>query len=229
MNDLRFVIVPGQWPEQQDRATYAEVYRCWKEVWSKTFIELDKTDDHLKSDAFTRQDYVGAIFNKDVCIALCFYRWCDPTLETLKADSYFSNWAETHIKKLTSRGSSILVCSNFTIAPSARGLQLGFSMKDLLVGTSLRFFLESGADAMTGALRRDKHVNEACARWGGVELAREIPSGHGDATVDLMAFYQKEISMNPRRAESDLVDRLWMKRQVVSSYRVSIEKERIAA
>ena len=24
MNDLRFVIVPGQWPEQQDRATYAE-------------------------------------------------------------------------------------------------------------------------------------------------------------------------------------------------------------
>lgn len=229
MNDLKFVIVPGQWPERQDAAVYAEVYRCWKEVWSKTFIELDKTDEHLKSDSFTRQDYVGAIFHKDVCIAMCFYRWADPTFETFKLDSYFSNWAETHIKKLTSRGPSILVCSNLTIAPSARGLQLGVSMKDLLVGTAMKLFLESGADAMTGALRRDRHVNQACARWGGVEIARDILSGHGDATVDLMAFYKKEVSTNPRREESAMVDALWARRQVVRSYRVSIEKERIAA
>jgi hypothetical protein len=108
-------------------------------------------------------------------------------------------------------------------------MQLGFSMKDLLVGYALRIFLNSGADAMTGALRRDKHVNEACARWGGVEIARDIPSGHGEATVDLMGFFYREVSSNPRRPESDLIDILWKNRLVVPSYRPSVEKERIAA
>ena len=51
----------------------------------------------------------------------------------------------------------------------------------------------------------------------------------GDATVDLMVFYKKEVSTNPRHHESDLVDRLLANRQVISSYRSSIEKERIAA
>lgn len=229
MKDLRYVIVPGQWPEENQKEIYAKVYKCWEDVWSKTFIELDKTDSHLVSDAFTRQDYVGAIMYKDECIALSFFRWIDPGLKTLSRDSYFSNWSEIHIKKLRSRGENLMVCSYFTIAPAARGLQLGFSMKDLLVGLSLRVFLESGADAMTGALRRDRHVNEACARWGGVEIARDIPSGHGDATVDLMGFFQKEISSNPRRDESDLVDHLWQDRLVVSSYRKSVEREKIAA
>jgi hypothetical protein len=165
MEGLQYVVVPGQWPNESQKEIYTKVYQCWEAVWSKTFVELENTDDHLKSDAFTRQDYVGAVFYLGECIALSFFRWADPSVATFKLDSYFSNWSETHIQKLRSRGDKIIVCSNFTIAPSGRGLQLGFSMKDLLVGLSLKVFLESGADAMTGALRRDKHVNEACARW----------------------------------------------------------------
>lgn len=228
MKDLQYVIVPGQWPEPSQKEIYAKVYRCWEDVWSKAYIELHNNDESLRSDAFTRQDYVGAVLYKGECIALSFFRWIDTELSIIRRDSYFANWGETHIKKLCSRGSRVMVCSYFTIAPSARGAQLGVSMKDLLVGLSLRVFLESGADAMTGALRRDRHVNEACARWGGVEIAREIPSGHGDY-VDLMGFFQKEIRESHPRPESALVDQLWRDRMYVASYRQSMETEKIAA
>jgi hypothetical protein len=139
-------------------------------------------------------------------------------MNTFKSDSYFSNWSEIHIKKLLSKGDNVIVCSNFTIAKEARGLSTGFSMKDLLVGITLRTFLDTGADVLTGALRRDRHVNEACARWGGVEIAREIPSGHGD-TVDLMGFYQEVIAKHPKQELSKLVEELWDSRTVDSIFK----------
>lgn len=208
MQDLRYVIVPGQWPDRGAEALYEKVYKCWEETWMETFHELGKPAGFLKSDSFTRQDFVGAILYKEECVALSFFRWADPRSATFVKDSYFANWSETHIKKLRSKGDRIVVCSNFTIAKSARGMAVGFSMKDLLVGISLKTFQNTGADALTGALRTNRHVNEACARWGGTEVAREIPSGHGD-TVDLMAFFQDVLARHPRQPLSDLVDQLW--------------------
>jgi hypothetical protein len=223
MEDLKYVIVPGQWPQAEMRNLYQEVYRCWESTWSEAYRELGKPAGYLKSDAFTRQDVVGGIFKGTRCIALNFFRWVDPTLPTTASDSYFANWGETHIQKLRAKGDKIIVCSHFTIAPEARGLATGIPMKDLLVGMGCRTFVGLGAETMTGALRRDRHVNEACARWGGTELAREIPSGHGD-TVDLMAFYKEVVSNYPRQAMSDLVDRLWDNRLHISVDRDVVER-----
>jgi hypothetical protein len=216
--DLKYVIVPGQWPEQKMKPLYQEVYRCWQDTWSDAFTELGKPPGFLKSDTFTRQDFVGGIFLGDRCVALSFFRWADPTLPTFSSDSYFSNWGETHIRKLRAHGDRIIICSNFTIAKEARRTAAGFSMKDLLVAITLKTFLHTGADALTGALRRDRHVNEACARWGGVEIAREVASGHGD-TVDLMGFYHDVIAKHPRQDLSDLVDSLWEARTAISNFR----------
>ena len=168
---LQYVIVPGQWPESSMREIYQNVYHCWEETWTAAFKDLGKPEDFLKSDSFTRQDYVGGVLVDGKCMAVCFYRWADPTLPTMARDSYFSNWGETHIQKLCSRGDKIVVCSNFTVAKEARGTNLGFSMKDLLMGTVAKTFLWLGADSMTAALRRDRNVQGVCGKWGAQEIA----------------------------------------------------------
>lgn len=205
---LQYVIVPGQWPDREITDLYKNVYECWERVWTDAFRELGKPEGFLKSDAFTRQDFVGGILVDGKCMAVCFYRWADPAMPTMAKDSYFANWGETHIQKLRSRGDRIVVCSNFTVAKEARGTTLGFSMKDLLMGTVARTFLWLGADGMTAALRRDRNVQGACGKWGAQEIAYEVPSGHGD-TVELMGFFSDVIAKHPRQELSELVDRLW--------------------
>lgn len=218
MQGLRYVIVPGQWPEKEKESIYKEVYRCWEQTWTEAFSELAKPPGFLKSDAFTRQDFVGAVFKDDECLALCFYRWADPKMASFAKDSYFANWGETHIKKLRTHGDRIIVCSNFTVAKNARRTTLGFSMKDLLMGLVAKTFLHSGADGMTAALRRDRNVQGACGKWGAQEIAHEVPSGHGD-TVELMGFFHEVIAKHPRQEMSGLVDELWAMRLVVSDRR----------
>jgi len=228
MQGLQYVIVPGQWPEIKMKSLYDEVYRCWEVTWEEAFKELGKPDGYLKSDAFTRQDYVGAILKDGVCIALCFYRWADPKMASFKKDSYFSNWGETHIKKLRSHGDNIIVCSNFTVSREGRGTKQGLPLKELLMGMVAKTFLHSGADGMTAALRRDRNVQGVCALWGAQSIAYEVPSGHGD-TVELMGFFHDVIAKHPRQALSDMVDKLWEKRIVVSSQREVLAIEKIAA
>jgi hypothetical protein len=205
---LEYVIVPGQWPEPEIKDLYQNVFNCWWNVWTDAFKELGKPEGYLKSDAFTRQDYVGGILVDGKCLAVCFYRWADPTMPTMAKDSYFSNWGETHIQKLRSRGDKIVVCSNFTVAREARGVNLGFSMKDLLMGTVAKTFAWLNPDGMTAALRRDRNVQGVCGKWGAQEIAYEVPSGHGD-TVELMGFFSDVMAKHPRQELSDLVDKLW--------------------
>jgi len=228
--NLQYVIVPGQWPNPEMRDLYLNVYNCWERVWTEAFRELGKPEGYLKSDAFTRQDYVGGVLVNGQCQALCFYRWADPALPTMAKDSYFANWSETHIQKLRSRGDRIVVCSNFTVAKEARRTTLGFSMKDLLMGTVAKTFLWLNADGMTAALRRDRNVHGVCGKWGAQEIAYEVPSGHGD-TVELMGFFRDVIQKHPRQDLSDLVDTLWEKRIEVPTWRekaVPAEKRRAA-
>lgn len=205
---LEFVVVPGHMPRPEIRDVYQNVFNCWWSVWTEAFKELGKPEGYLKSDAFTRQDYVGGVLVDGKCVAVCFYRWADPTLPTMERDSYFANWGETHIRKLRSHGDNILVCSNFTIASAARGSTVGFSMKDVLTALSAKMCVWTACDAMTAALRRDRNVHGACERWGAEIIAHEVPSGHGDM-VALMSFYRDVVANHPRQELSDLVDKLW--------------------
>lgn len=211
METLKYVIVPGQWPVPGSEHLYKRIYQCWEATWNEAFRDLGKPEGYLKSDAFTRQDFVGALFNHDQCVALSFFRRADPAMPTFRADSYFSNWSDTHIRKLRSYGDDIVICSNFVITKEARGENLGVSLKDVLIGITLRAFREMQADALSGTPRTNRKMNEACAKWGGTEIARGMPSGHGD-TVDLMGFFSKVLVSHPRQPLSDLVDELWEQR-----------------
>jgi len=219
---LQYVIVPGQRPQPEMRALYEEVYKFWENIWEGAFKDLKKPEGFLKSDAFTRQDYVGAVLVDGKCMGLCFYRVVEADMPTTAKDSYFANWGETHLKKLRSRGNRVVVMGNLTVAKEARGTTLGFSMKDLILGTAAKICLWLEADAMTLAPRRDRNVQRACAMWGAETIAQEIPSGHGDH-VDLMCFFRDVIKTYPRPELGKMVDQLWEGRIQIRQDSTAIE------
>ncbi|WP_413289256.1 hypothetical protein [Bdellovibrio sp. HCB337] len=219
---LQYVLVPGQRPHPEMRAVYQEVYKFWEASWEKAFNDLQKPAGFLKSDAFTRQDYVGGVLVDGKCLGLCFYRVVDASMPTTVKDSYFANWGDTHMQKLRSRGDKIVVMGNLTVSPEARGAKLGFSMKDLILGTAAKVFTWLEADAMTLAPRRDRNVQRSCAMWGAETIAMEIPSGHGD-NVDLMSFFPDVMETYPRPELGKLVDTLWEDRLHVPQDEIFVE------
>lgn len=209
--NLQYVLLPGQRPHPEMRELYQDIYKFWEETWTGAFNDLKKPEGFLKSDAFTRQDYIGAVLVDGKCMGLCFYRIVDASMPTMMKDSYFTNWGETHIKKLRSRGDKIIVTGSLTVSKEARGGALGFSMKDLVMGTAAKVFLWLEADAMTLAPRRDRNVQRACAMWKADTIATEVPSGHGDF-VDLMSFYRDTVAACTRPELGNLVDHIWESR-----------------
>lgn len=213
---LEYVICPGRFPEESQRETYLKIYKCWQDVWGATFKELDGLDE-LKSDAFTRQDFIGAIFVDGECKAMALYRYVDASLPTMKDDSYFANWNEIAIKKLCSHGQRVLVCSYFTIHPTARKETLGFAMRDFLIGLTSTVILHTEMDAMTSAARKNRGVEKLTYEWGALPIAIDVPSGHGaDVYVDLAAFYKAQVSV-ARKANviTPFIDELWNTKTVI--------------
>jgi hypothetical protein len=214
--DIQFVLVPGRFPESKHLETYLNIYNCWKDVWGATFQELDGLTK-IQSDAFTRQDFISAVMVDGECKAMCLYRYADNKNPTTEADSYFSNWSELHRKALTKRGSHVLVCSYFTVHPTARKETLGFSMRDLLIAQATQITMSTGMHVMTGAMRKNRGVHELAYEWGALEVGRDIASGHGDALVDLVAFYGPEVQKAHETQElAPIAAELWEQRLVVT-------------
>ena len=220
-NDFRYVLLPGTLPEPKHKDTYMHVYDIWKEVWVNAFQEL-KVDKPFYSDSFTRQDYIGALFYKNRCFAMAFYRWTDASRADFVTDSYFYNWNDDHRKHLRSRGDKIIVCSYFTVHPNGRGSVLGLSGKDLLMGMITKTFMNSGADAMTGAVRINKGVNTAGEKWGTTLIAGHVDSGY-DADVDLIGFFKDTIAVHPANELSDLTEFLWSNSMIIP--RIDLSQE----
>ncbi|MBK9294411.1 MAG: hypothetical protein IPM57_08185 [Oligoflexia bacterium] len=212
--DFRYILCPGSLPDPHFIDYYKKIYECWYSVWKDAFVELG-VNKAMYSDCFTRQDYIGAIFYKNTCVALSFFRWTNATLPDFSQDSYFANWSSAHQKTLRSRGDKIIVCSYFTVHPMARSTKLGVSGKDLLMGMIVETFMNSKADGMTGAVRVNKSVNDAGYRWGAFKIDTDIPSGVGEATVDLIGFFKDYIAKFPAHELKELAKEIWDTRLVI--------------
>lgn len=222
--DFSYVLCPGSMPDSRYEKMYTDVFQCWNDVWSSTYSELN-VGKKLYSDSFTRQDYVGALFHKNTCFALTFFRWANALRPEFSQDSYFSNWQPDHQKVLRSRGDDIIVCSQFTVHPYGRGKNLGISGKSLLTGMAVETFLNSKADAMTGAVRVDRGVNAATESWGAYVIDRKVPSDFGDNNTDLVGFFKDYISEQPTHELNFIVKELWNRRIVIPRKRIGLEFE----
>lgn len=221
-NDFSYVLCPGSMPDADFSKTYTDIYKCWRATWTDAFNQLN-IETPLYSDAFTRQDYVGALFHKQTCFALAFYRWMDARREEFPKDSYFSNWSSEHQRVLCSRGPKIIVCSNFTVHHVGRKDSLGVSGKDLLMGMIVQTFMNSHADAMTGAVRVDRGVNSAGTRWGAYVIDEKVPCDYGEKNTDLIGFFKDHINLQPQHPLQPLVEDIWNRRVVLTRQRIGEE------
>jgi|GEM_PF-2315923 len=216
--DFRYVMCPGSQPDPRYADLHQEIFHCWETVWKQAFQELH-VDKPLYSDSFTRQDFIGALLYKDHCVGMTFFRWANANGSEFAKDSYFSNWEQEHIDVLRSRGPEIIVFSNLSILPEARGMRLGVPTKEVILGVAVENFMSSRADAMTGTPRRDRNVNEGCRRWGATNIALDVPSGYGD-TVDIVAFFKDQVSEAPPHILKSFVKDLWDHRLEISRVEV---------
>lgn len=178
---------------RQPSIDLSSAYELWLKVWSKTFGELGQ-GPFLDSDDFTRQDYVGALFDAVTpegrqaggeCAGLSFFRTVDLSHAYARHDSYFSAWNAADLDSLCRHGSRILVSSYFTVAPEYRKTDV----KHELMRNIKRVFENlTSADALCGTVRNDRGVNKLVYDHGFVPI-RQGATMHG-VPVDLTAYYE---------------------------------------
>jgi hypothetical protein len=217
--DFQFVLCPGKDPQKEYQNIYENIYACWYDVWNEAFSQIHP-NHRQTSENFTRQDYIGAILVDGQCKAMSVYKHANAKSSTFKKDAYFQCWSDKHLEKLCSRGSNILVCSHFTIHPSARKDAVGLSMRDLLMGLTTEVCLHSRADAMTGAMRKSRQVHSLAVEWGAELIASDVPSGHNDELSDLVVFFKDDVE---RRRQNDLlpmIKKMWADKIVIEQRKI---------
>lgn len=202
--NIQLVVIPARFVHADYREYYNQAYNLWKSVWAETYEALDGLD-HLCSDDFTRQDEILCLFSGRKCVALVFFRFIDLQDHAHRDDTYFKVWPDEAMTGLKREGSKVLLGSYITTDESVRRGSLGISIKDLLVNLSVKKFIASSANAMTGVMRNNKGMSK-CVYNVGAETLVQNHMAH-NVSVDIVAYFKKTV----RVAEEYkfLVDRLW--------------------
>jgi hypothetical protein len=169
----------------RDRALLHDAYRCWREVWTATFAELDGVD-RVHSDDFARQQEFVALFEEGRCIGLVGFRFLDLATEMACEDSYFKIWPEPVIVRARSISRVVCVMSNLTVHPSSRGSLGSTSVKEILTILATNRFAASVCSLALGTMRNNRGMSDLVYRYGATCL---VPNAvlHG-VSVDLVEF-----------------------------------------
>lgn len=228
INQLSAYVIKGK-KEHNDRELY-NIYdlsfHAWHETWEKTYQQDFHSDKKLASDEFTRQDDILCLFYAGECFALSFFSHVNMIDEQAYLDSYFECWPKSAIESLCAQGSNIIICSQFTVCENFRGVGptlLGKTpWKMLLAGMVVKYFLNSGKDAMTGTMRVNKGMEKVSYKIGAVPIIEklEYDTGSEITLVDLVVFFQDNVLETFRENPySEILDILWDNR---NPYRLRI-------
>ena len=194
---LRLVCLQGAKFTERDFDDYSGAYQLWKNVWSKTFAELEGAR-HLNSDDFTRQDEILALFSDETCVALVCQRYFDPRNPAIWDDSYFRPWTP-EARRALCRGPRLVIGNQITIHSNYRGRSGGVSLKDLILSCFLVYHDRRGVDAITGTMRADKGMHGLAYDCGAQALERGVI--FHNVPVDIVAFFPKT---SPIRVPAEL-------------------------
>lgn len=204
--DLKYVLLPAKYHSGFLENYYENAYNFWKSSWSKTFEDL-KFDQKLYSDSFTRQDYVGALFCGQECIAVATF--CEVTLTSpiFQDDSYFKIWNKQHLFRLAHISRKALICSYFTIHPDWRKSAQGVSLKDLKMGLQTKVLKYLKTPIMIAIVRNDRGIDKLVYRFNAKTIEHNVTSPFGDK-VDLIYFSNDDIGIRDEKI-SELTNIIW--------------------
>lgn len=177
-------------------------FKAWHETWEKTYQQDFHSTKKLNSDNFTRQDSVLSLFYNGECFAVCIFSHHNMNDDFSLYDSYFNFWPEDAIKALCSQGLNVIACTQYTVCENFREKNDSrlekIPWRILITGMIAKYFLDSGKDAMAAMARVNKGINKLSYQNGGIQLAKglEYEAGEDKTLVDLIAFFQDEVSIN---------------------------------
>lgn len=224
-NDFMYHVIPCRQSNNPQRKELEIVYECWKKVWSVAMKNEMHQIDPLKSNPFTGNDYVAAIFYKGKCASLTTMRFHDLNSSIAQDDDFYSVWPETAVASLKRDFSKIIVLGNFTIGYEFRRDAFGIKWKDLNFLILGQFLRSTFFDCMLGTPRLDKKVEEVVYRTGARPLARRIPYKYPGHFADLVAWDKNEKLNSPWLP---LAKTIWKKR-TINSYETEIKGDKDAA
>lgn len=196
------------------KSIHQKAFQCWHETWADFHMNEYQLTDKLHSDDFTRQSEILCVFYKGECAAVTFFNDVSLSDETSRQDSYFKVWTENEFEALGKFGNEVTVCSQFTVHKNFRSKNQNILWKDILFPFIMRHFMEKNIGAMTGTMRVKKAMGNMAVENGGTLLVsnREYQK-EGNETVDIVAFYQKEVSQKYKlNIFSHFFEDVWQRR-----------------
>lgn len=207
LEDLKYVVFPGSTIEPIEAAN--AVYRTWKLVWSKAFLELDG-NGQVFSDGFTRQTKIGAVFYKDICVSLSAFREVNFSSPFQSEDSLLSAWDPEAFRILLSDGPKVSICSYLSVHPEFRGeVAPGVTLKLITTYLCAKMLVNSDCNVMTGTMRCNRGTDKSAYASGATFIKKSVMH---DVEVDLVGFYKKHILANQGQYQHLWAEKLWNER-----------------
>ncbi len=190
---LRFVVLERRHGLYDGAKELRELlYRDWKSAWGREFTELGAKlgkDFTWRSDAFLRQDYIGALLEGDRTVCVNSYTLHDLSSEYERDKSYLRDTlTETSIRALRENGvESFVSFEFFNIMPEFRGGRRILEIFDFMVSMGLEFLHASlPASAAVTLTRNVKGINKYLARLGFRTVVADMT--YNGEPADLMLY-----------------------------------------
>lgn len=192
---------------------YFNAYQLWKSIWSKTLQTESKIKEPevLYSDNFLLQDEAVCLFDGDEIIAVIMLKWLDLTLAAHCDLSYFAAYPVEVLKKLSLESPQVVTVGGLVIKESWRKHVVGFGVSEIIIGATIKRFLETPAQALITLTRNNRSVHKIFYRYGGHPLCQNILS-HG-VEADIIAVYKDNLLFSQCFDEAKLwLESVWDKR-----------------
>lgn len=201
-------------------------FQCWHDVWSDYYKNERLSSHRVNSDEFTRQDDILSLFYKGECFGITFFKEVNFNDITSSLDSYFEVWPQNALDALVSRGKSVSICSQFTVAKNFRRKTTDIQWKYVLFGFIMKRFLESHLDAMTGTMRVMRGMGRMSYEAGALPLIQNLVyKDRKDELVDLVGFFQNEVSDSYiKNPYSEKFDSCWNRLNGIGLARMKLVK-----
>lgn len=181
-------------------------FELWLEVWKRTFRDLKVSID-LNSDDYLDRKMFG-LFNGTEPAGLIFHRYFNLNRKQDLKHSYFNNYPEKVIEQIKQLGhSKILVSGYRTVNPNWRSATTDVPIYEVLVGITVKYFLNSDATALISYSRRDKKMHESRYRHGAKPLLQDVVAYN--VGVDFSITNKKDAKQSDLPGVADSVEYFW--------------------
>jgi hypothetical protein len=136
------------------------------------------------------------------------YDFRDLRMKAHRDLTYFQHYPSDVLEHLLAQGQEeVMMTGQLTVHPDWRKNKIGPFMSDVLMGLSVKRFVNSPASVKLAFTRNDRGIQNLCYRFGAIPLRK----GHEAYGIpcDVVAFHRNDVRDSDQPALARAIDRLW--------------------